>query len=355
MSELTVPSTHVVAVHERVGQITVEERPVPEAEPGRVVVEVSHCGICGSDIHVIMEGWGKPGGVHGHEYSGTIVAVGDGVDEWAVGDEIVCGPSPRCGRCEGCLAGQPSQCLNRDGVAADHYDGAYAGYASVNAVSLRRIPEGLSRRDAALAEPLAVALHGITRSGITEGETAMIFGAGPIGALSLAALVARGIGPITVVEPGPVRQQLARDLGADVVLHPADLPSFGLHQPEELSPHATHVVLECSGKKLAMEAALQQVRRGGRLVLVGAGIEPPTFDGNRILLNEITITGSFVYDADGFERALDLLASGALNTDLLIDPTDVPLSGLQGAMESLARGDIAGKVMVVPGLERGNR
>ena len=117
---------------------------MPRPEPGRVVVEVSHCGICGSDIHVIMEGWGKPGGVHGHEFSGVIAAVGDGVEGWAVGDEIVCGPSPKCGRCEGCRSGNPSQCANRDGVQSDHYDGAYARFASVDAASLLRIPAGLS-------------------------------------------------------------------------------------------------------------------------------------------------------------------------------------------------------------------
>ncbi len=345
-----IPSTHTVAVSGRPGQVAFVERDVPRPEAGRVIVEVSHCGICGSDIHMIMEGWGGPGIVHGHEYSGVIVAVGDGVDEWSVGDEIVCGSSPKCGRCEGCRAGRPSQCTQRDGIVADHYDGAYARFVSVDARSLLRVPDGLSLRDAALAEPLAVALHGITRSGIEVGRTAMVFGAGPIGALTLAALVARGIGPVTVVEPVESRQQLARDLGADHVLHPSELPTFGIHQPEDLSPLAVHVVFECSGKKAAMEAGLQQVARGGTMVMVGAGIEPPTFDGNRILLNELTVTGSFVYDADGFERALELLASGMLPTDLLIDPTDVPLLGLVDAMVELTRGDVAGKVMIVPNL-----
>ncbi|HKY16950.1 MAG TPA: alcohol dehydrogenase catalytic domain-containing protein [Microthrixaceae bacterium] len=351
----TLPETHRVAVHTRVGEVVVEDRAVPEAEPGRVVVEVSHCGICGSDIHMIMEGWGRPGSVHGHEYSGVVVAVGDGAEGWLPGDEIVCGASPRCGRCEGCRSGQPSQCTNRHGVMGDDHDGAYARFVSVDARSLLRIPSGLSLRVAALAEPLAVALHGITRSGIVEGQfaigrgpSAMVFGAGPIGALTAAVLLARGIGPVTVVEPAPSRQRLARDLGVDRVVHPDELPTFGIHQPEELAPHAARVVFECSGKKAAMEAGLQQVARGGTFVMVGAGIEPPTFDGNRILLNELTIVGSYVYDADGFERALDLLASGDLPTDVLIEPDDVPLDGLLDAMTGLARGEIAGKVMIVP-------
>ena len=340
--------THTVAVSGRPGEVILEDRPVPVPDPGFVVVEVSHCGICGSDLHLMMEGWGKPGTVHGHEFSGTIAAVGDDVDGWVVGDEIVSGPSPRCGRCEACLGGRPSQCSNRDEMSVEGSDGAYAGFVKVDTRSLLRIPDGLSIRDAALAEPLAVALHGITRGAVAMGDSVMVFGAGPIGALSIAVLVASGIGPITVVEPGEVRQQLARDLGADVVVHPADLPSFGQHQPEHIAADAVNVVLECSGKKAAMEGGLQQLKRGGRLVFVGAGIEPPTFDPNRILLNELTITGSFIYDEGGFEAALSLLASGVLPTNLLIDPVDRPLVELRDAMSDLMAGTVAGKVMVVP-------
>jgi threonine dehydrogenase-like Zn-dependent dehydrogenase len=345
-------STHTVAVSGRPGEVHLEDRPVPEPAPGEVLVEVSHCGICGSDLHLMMEGWGGPGSVHGHEFSGTIAAVGEGVEGWAVGEEVVGGPSVKCGTCEGCRSGNPSQCANRGGMEVEGQEGAYAGYVRVDARTLLRVPEGLSLRDAALAEPLAVALHGITRAQVRAGDTVMVFGAGPIGALSVAALVARGIGPVTVVEPGATRPELARALGADRVVHPADLPSYGIHQPEEISPDAVHVVLECSGKRAAMESGLQQLRRGGRLALVGAGIEGPRFDPNRILLNELTICGSFVYDEGGFPAALELLASGELPTDLLIDPTDVPLAGLRDAMASLIDGSIAGKVMVVPSLGR---
>jgi threonine dehydrogenase-like Zn-dependent dehydrogenase len=99
-----------------------------------------------------------------------------------------------------------------------------------------------------------------------------------------------------------------------------------------------------------MEAGFQQLRRGGTLVLVGAGMRPPTFDPNRMLLNELTVRGSFVYDQDGFQRALELLASGAIPTDRLIDPTDVPLGGIADALVALHDGHIAGKVMVAPAL-----
>jgi len=346
----TVPASMPVAVYSARGEITVEDRPVPSPAAGQVLVEVGHCGICGSDIHIILEGWGKPGVVEGHEWSGTIAALGDGVEGWSVGDLVVGGPSPRCGTCKRCLEGQPSQCENRRTSMADevHDDGAFAGYLVVDQRAMHRIPDGLAPRVAALAEPLAVSLHGITRGHIGTDDSVMVFGAGPIGALSVAALTTRGLGPITVVEPSAVRQDLARRLGADEVLHPSDLETFPQWEPDRISDRAVDVVLECSGKKAAIEGGFNQLRRGGRLVMVGAGMEPPSFDPNRMLLNELTVTGSFVYDADGFERALEMLADPRFPSGELIDPDDVPLDGLIDALHGLADGRIAAKAMVVP-------
>jgi (R,R)-butanediol dehydrogenase/meso-butanediol dehydrogenase/diacetyl reductase len=345
----SLPDVMPAAVYQRPGVVTVEERPVPQPGPGQVLVEVDHCGICGSDIHLLLEGWGnKPGLVAGHEYTGTVAALGEGVTGWAEGDQIVCGTTPKCGRCRRCLEGKPSQCENRNGTIVDAPDGAFARYTLVQAAALKRLPEGLSPREAALAEPLAVALHGITRSGVAEGDTAMVIGAGPIGALTIAALVARGIGPVTAVEPGEKRRELALALGADRVLDPSELPVFDPWEPERISDLAVHVVLECSGKKAAMEAGFHQLRRGGTLALVGAGVQAPCFDPNRFLLNELTVCGSFVYDLDGFDRALDLLASGALPNHLLIEPEDVPLDRIGDTLVGLKEGRIAAKAMVVP-------
>jgi (R,R)-butanediol dehydrogenase/meso-butanediol dehydrogenase/diacetyl reductase len=342
------------AVYRRPGVVEVEARPVPCPGPGQVLLEVDYCGICGSDIHLLYEGWaGKPGLVAGHEFSGTIVGLGDGVGGWRTGETVVAGPSPRCGRCRRCREGKPSQCEER-GSIVDGDDGAFAGYAVVAAASLLRLPPGLTARRAALAEPLAVALHGITRSGAAPGDSVMVIGAGPIGALSIATLVARGIGPVRVVEPGARRQQLARDLGADEVLDPDDLETFPAWEPERAAVRAVDVVLECSGRRSAMEAGFQQLRRGGTMALVGAGIDRPAFDPNRFVLNELTVVGSFVYDRDGFEQALALLADPAFPTDRLIEADDVPLDRLSDALAGLADGRYAGKVMVVPRLSEGD-
>ena len=351
------PATMVAAVYQRRGEVAIEERPVPRPGPGQVLVEVGHCGICGSDIHMILDGWGKPGVVEGHEWTGIVAAVGPDVERWAPGDAVVGGPAVRCGRCRRCLAGQPSQCEDRGRSMQDDLavDGAFADYILVDSRTLLALPDGVPARAAALAEPLAVALHGITRGQITDGDSVMVLGAGPIGALSIAALVARGIGPVTVVEPAAPRQELARTLGADSVVHPDDLEIFPQWEPERIAERAVDVVLECSGKKAAMEAGVCQLRKGGRMVMVGAGIEAPTFDPNRLLLNELTVTGSFVYDHDGFARALELLADDRFPVDALIAPDDVPLDRLVDTMVDLASGAIAAKAMVVPGLTRTSR
>ena len=251
------------AVYQSPGVLTVEERKVPRPGPDQLVVRVHSCGICGSDIHQLRDGWGfTPGAVAGHEWSGTIAAVGDDVTEWSVGELVVGGPGPRCGTCRRCLEGKPSQCENRHSMTGAQTDGAFAEYILCRAAGVLRLPEGLSPRHAALAEPLSVALHGITRSGVAPGDSVMVFGAGPIGALSVAALQVMGITDITVVEPHEGRRRLAADLGVTALVDPDDLEVFPPWEPERMSSRAVDVVLECSGHRAAIEAGFSQLARG---------------------------------------------------------------------------------------------
>ncbi len=170
-----------------------------------------------------------------------------------------------------------------------HADGAFAEYTLVDERSLLRLPDGIELRHAALAEPLAVALHGLTRGGVRAGQRLFITGAGPIGTLSIAAARARGVTEIVVSEPHPVRRALAERLGATAV-DPETLVGAP-RRPATSSTTPFDVALECSGHDAAMEIALTQLKRGGTLVLVGAGIKSPRFDANRILLNELVVTG----------------------------------------------------------------
>jgi (R,R)-butanediol dehydrogenase/meso-butanediol dehydrogenase/diacetyl reductase len=339
-------TTMLAAVYKGQRTVCVEELPLPVPGATDVLIEVSHCGVCGSDLHFVMEDWGHPGSVHGHEYSGRIVAVGDEVAGWSVGDRVVAGPDHGCGRCGPCLAGNAHLCLSRERVGATPSRGAFAAYKVVDADSLYRVPEGLDLRTAALTEPVAVALRGVHRSGITPGNRALVTGAGPIGLLTISVLRALGIDDVTASEPGELRRALAVRVGATRVVVPDELVAPKL--PMDLVETPYDAAFECSGRADAVQAALAQLGRSGTLVLSGTGMVRPKLDCNRVILNELVVTGTVEYTPGDFEEAIGLLASGRLPTADLIEADDVPLGGLQHAMEQLVAGQLAGKVMVVP-------
>ncbi len=330
------------------GKLAVEEVAVPAIGDGDVLVEIDFCGICGSDLHMVLDGWGAKGSWEGHEWVGRVGEIGASVTRWNVGDVVVGGPMVRCGECDACRAGRPSLCSARDtpGMTTEH--GAFATYKVAGEKELLPMPAGLDPRAAALAEPLAVALHGIHQGKVQPGQSVLVMGAGPIGALTVAALRALGVDDVRCSEPTEIRREIAAAVGATRVLTPDELHVPSIAEPGLVVHDAVDVVLECSGNGKAMEAGLAQLKRAGILVLVGAGMASPRFDPNRILLNEVVITGAFTYDFDGFERALALLAGGQMPVDHLLEPTPVDLDGLLEAMRGLAEGRIAGKVLVKP-------
>jgi len=334
------------AVYQEPGRLTIEERPVPRPGPREVLIRISHCGVCGTDLHFVMDGWGRPGAIGGHEYSGVISAVGSDVVGWVVGDAVVAGPDVGCGECRQCRNHRVSLCEAQSDVAMAEYVGAFAEFKLVDAAQLHRIPSELSLREAAIAEPLAVSLHGITQSGIQPGQRALITGAGPVGMFTLAALRAQGVDDVTVSEPSEVRRALAERVGASRTIEPDELVVPPL--PFTIVDDAYDVAFECSGKAAAVESALAALGKTGTLCLMGTGAERPQFDAMRVLLNELVVTGAYAYDENGFARALEMIASGSLPTDLLIAENDIGLDGLLQAMRQLAAGEIGGKVLVAP-------
>ena len=342
------PPTMRALIYRKVREVEVIEHPVPSLSAEDALVEVSHCGICGTDLHIVLEGMSPPDRIGGHEWAGRIAALGVGATGWAIGDPVVVKPRPGCGSCASCLAGRPMLCANRDaiGQGAGESNGAFAEYVRAPAADLLRVPESLDLRHAALVEPLAVALHGITLSGVEAGGRALVTGAGPIGLLTIAALRARGVDDVVASEPSEHRRARAAAVGAGTVVHPDELETPAM--PFTVVDGAFDAALECSGNPRAIESALAQLRRMGTLVLVGTGMRRPKLDHNRVLLNELVLTGAYCYDEDGIEAALELLASGRLPADELIEPEDVPLEGMLEAAERCAAGELAGKVMVVP-------
>jgi 2-desacetyl-2-hydroxyethyl bacteriochlorophyllide A dehydrogenase len=334
------------AVYVGDGRIAVDQVPRPEPGPGEVLVEIAECGICGSDLHMVMERYAKPGAILGHEWSGIVAAAPDDSD-WSPGDRVVGNPAPGCGVCRPCRRGRPSVCLNRASADFVGYRGAFCQYKTVATNGLIGIPDSLPTRVAALAEPMAITLHALRLADVHADDRVLVTGAGPVGLLLVAVLRTQGISDITVSEPSAVRRHQALDVGASRVVTPDEL-----EPPPMVLPVAEpyQVVFECSGHASAAEAGFGQLDYAGTLVIVGTGFEPPRINQNRMIIFELEIIGAYNYNDEGFQPAVDLLDGGALPFDALIEPDNVPLSDVMVSMERLARGEIPSKVMVQPSL-----
>jgi 2-desacetyl-2-hydroxyethyl bacteriochlorophyllide A dehydrogenase len=343
------PDMMPAAVYVGDGAMAVQDLPVPVPGPGEVLVEVAQCGICGSDMHLVLERYARAGTVLGHEWAGTVAASGPEVTGWEPGARVVSNPTAGCGTCRPCRRGRPSVCLQRDVPNFLSFGGAFCRYLVVRAEKLLRLPATLSTRAAALTEPTAIAVHTVNLSQVTTGDRVLVTGAGPVGLLTVAVLLARGITDITVSEPSATRRARAAAIGARTVVAPDDLPAPALGRPVD---EPFDVAFECSGHASAAEAALDQLDFAGTLVVVGTGRDLPRINHNRMIVLELTVLGAYNYDDEGFRPALELLASGALPVDLLIEPDDVLLDDVGGAMQRLAHGEIAGKVLVRPEVVR---
>jgi 2-desacetyl-2-hydroxyethyl bacteriochlorophyllide A dehydrogenase len=340
--------TMPAAVYVGDGRLECRDVPVPSPAPGEALVEVSHCGICGTDLHLVLERYARPGTVLGHEWAGTVVQVdgANGTRVPAPGTHVVADTTPGCGTCRACRRGRPSVCLEREPPDLLEFRGAFTRYVTVPVARLLPLPDGLSTRAAALTEPTAIALHTVELSGVGPDDRVLITGAGPVGLLTLAVLRARGVDDVTVSEPFPARRDRAREVGAARVVAPDELPRPPMGRPVA-EPFT--VAFECSGNAAAGEAALDQLDYAGTLVFVGTGHDMPRVNHNRMIVMELTAIGAYNYGAEGFGPAVALLASGRMPLDVLIEPVDVGLEELADAMRRLAAGELPGKVMVRPG------
>ncbi len=311
---------------------------------GQVQIQVAFCGICGTDLHLYHGAMAHRltlPHVMGHEMSGTITRVGSGVEGWAAGDRVTVRPLDPCGTCPACKAGHSHICHNLKFIGIDT-PGALQGSWTVPAHTLHRLPEGLSLREGALIEPIAVACHDVRMSEIQSGEFAVVIGGGPIGILIALVAQARGA-KVLMAEVNPFRLQLARDLGVEAV-HPGEVDLVALVN-ERTAGAGADVVFEVSGSKPGAEMMTKLPRTRGRIVVVAIYGEAPAVDLFRFFWRELRLCGARVYEGQDFERAIQLAAERRLPLDKLV--TDVlPLKQLEAAMHRMEGGGDCMKILV---------
>jgi threonine dehydrogenase-like Zn-dependent dehydrogenase len=320
------------------GRLDVIERLDPVPGPDDALIRVAGCGICGSDLSCYKTGVFAPQ-VLGHELAGIVAATGDRVVGLHRGDRVAVDPKIPCGECIDCASGASHRCVSAltRGLGASR-PGGFAEYCVAPASCLHRLPPGVRVEDAGLAEPLSVALHGVSRAGISRGEPAVVIGLGPIGLLTVAALRARGAGSITGVEPVEARRALALSLGAAAALPPGD-------EARSACAGATFVA-ECSGRPEVLQEATDIAAPGGRVLLLGMPMERSSVTPLAWLTREITIFGSVASSEAEFDEALGLMAREPSIAGIIT--RRVTLAEAPRAFESLLAPSGDGKVMVVP-------
>lgn len=302
---------------------TVKEIEKPPITEGQVLVKVSYVGVCGSDLARYFDGK-----VHsypivlGHEFSGVVEQVGDQVRSLKKGDRVAIAPLVPCEKCENCDRGKPALCEQYSFVGS-RQQGAMAEYVAVNEKNILVLPDEVSSEEAALIEPLTVAIHGIERIQFNAGANVVVFGAGTIGVMTLLALKARGAGNVTVIDINDEKLQMAQELGASYTIN-----SLQVNLNEYFTTHPKpEVVIETAGVSQTQVQSVEIVEKLGKVVYIGTATKDVVFPPKvfeRILRGEIEITGSWMsYSAPfpGFEwkAALQYIKEGVIDVKPLIN------------------------------------
>ncbi|CAN5523977.1 alcohol dehydrogenase catalytic domain-containing protein [soil metagenome] len=325
-------SAAYVGNHEiRVGD---DESTTPSS--GEVQIAVAYTGLCGTDLHILhgnMDRRVSTPLIFGHEMSGTIAALGEGVEGWAVGDAVTVMPLDWDGTCPACLAGNSHICQNLNFVGIDS-PGSLQQLWNVRADLLVRVPAGLVLDHAALAEPVAVAVHDVRRSELVAGDKVVVIGGGPIGVLI--ATVARHFGgEVVVIELEPGRRAQIEQLGF-TTLDPRETDQVAWFE-EWTGGAGADVVFEVSGAAAAVLGATALAKVRGTLVVVAIHPTPREIDLQRLFWRELRILGARVYQRADFETAVELLQQGVIPAELLITRI-VPLDDIGAAVEDLENG-----------------
>jgi (R,R)-butanediol dehydrogenase/meso-butanediol dehydrogenase/diacetyl reductase len=338
-----------------VGDMELIDMAEPEPGPGEIKLRVRYCGICGSDLHeyesaVITLMINRQSQIMGHEFTGEVVAVGAGVKGFAVGDPATVNPGNPCGECLYCKSDRDNLCEQNLGLGY-HRPGAFAEYLCAKADRAVKLAPDAPLDQVALTEPLAVAVHALNQGRLQPGETVFIAGAGPIGALTVAAARHLSAGRVIVSEPATNRRALAQRLGADEVIDPSAAPAAP-RVLELTGGVGVDLAVECVGIGAALDDCLAATKRGGRIVVAGVFEQPAPILLLRTMVFEHHIIGAFAYTEE-FPQAANLIASGEIDVSPVISRT-VSLAEVPATFAEIAADrDRYHKVLVSPDADSG--
>lgn len=317
-------------------EMTLEEVAEPRPQPGEVLIDVKAIGICGSDIHGYTGSTGRrwPGMIMGHEFAGVIAAAGEGVDQYQEGDEVVVSPMYSVSETPETVPLNLSPHRRLLGVEVN---GAYADRVTARESQLFRKPAGLSWQQAALCEPLAVALHAVQITPIDVMADVAIVGSGTIGLLVLLAAKLKGAGRVIMIDKAPRRLALAKQLGADITINVAE--QNAVETVHSLTDGGVAVALEAVGYSATAQQAIDITRNGGHVTWIGNSAKMIEINMQSVVTREMTVRGTYAFTDYEFGAAIQALASGRIDVNPLIEKV-VPLSEGPDYFKKLASGEL---------------
>ena len=295
---------------------TVEPAPTPP-RPGEVQIAVSYTGLCGTDLHIFhgdMDARVSMPAIIGHEMSGVIAGLGEGVTGWTVGQPVTVMPTLSCGSCAACTRGHGHICHKLDFIGIDS-DGSMQSSWNVPAEVVVALPEDLALDEAALIEPTAVAVHDVRRARLVAGEFVVVIGGGPVGQLIASVALKRGA-RVVLVELDPGRRDLARESGINAI-DPREQNLLDLVM-QETDGAGADVAFEVSGAAAGVSSAVEVLTTRGRLVMVAIHPQPKEIDLHRFFWRELEMFGARLYQREDFEEAVRLVATGSIPARRLI-------------------------------------
>ena len=292
------------------GKIEFREVPVPEIGAGQVLVKIMEIGVCGSDIHVYH-------GEHpftsypvtqGHEVSGVIEKLGDGVEGLKVGQKVTIQPQVVCGECWPCRNGKYNLCESLK-VMGFQTTGVASEFFAVDAEKITPLPEEMSLEEGAMIEPLAVAVHAVRRAGDVTGKDICVLGAGPIGILVAQAAKGLGAGRVMVTDVSGLRLEKSKECGADMVVNTRER-DFGEAFVEFFGPDKADVIYDCAGNDVTMGQAIKYARKGSTIILVAVFAKMASVDLAVLNDHELDLNTSMMYRSEDYEKAIELVQEG---------------------------------------------